>query len=146
MTQITITIPNLDAVQKAITQYGIKAEAEISKALNATGTSIIKGVKKQMRTSKSGRRYKRGKIGRDHIASAPYEAPAVDTGFLINRSLYEEKINDLHFVVGSNIKYSEHLEFGTRKMKPRPSWTLEVFAHRDILARLVEAAIRRAEK
>jgi hypothetical protein len=141
---ITITIPNLDAVQKAITQYGLKAELEVSKALNATGTSIVNGVKKQMRSSKSGKRYKRGKTGRDHIASAPYEAPAVDSNFLINRSLYELKINNLHFVVGSNIKYSEHLEFGTRKMAPRPSWTLEVFAHREILGRLVEAALRRA--
>jgi hypothetical protein len=140
---ITITIPNLDAVQKAITQYGLKAELEVSKALNATGTSIVNGVKKQMRSSKSGKRYKRGRSG-VHIASAPYEAPAVDTGILINRSLYELKINNLHFVVGSNIKYSEHLEFGTRKMAPRPSWTLEVFAHREILGRLVEAALRRA--
>lgn len=146
MTQITIRVPNLEAVQKAITQYGVKAEAELSRALSATGTSIVNGVKKQMRSSKSGRRYKRGKNGRDHIASAPYEAPAVDTGILINRSIYETKINNLHFVVGSNVKYSAYLEFGTRKMAPRPSWTLEVFAHRDILARLVDAAIRRAAK
>jgi phage gpG-like protein len=144
MTQITITIPNLAAVQKAIDQYGVRAEAEISRALEATGTSIVNGVKKQMRTSKSGRRYKRGKIGRDHIASAPYEAPAVDTGRLINSSMYEKKINDLHFLVGSNVNYSAFLEFGTRKMAPRPSWTLEVFAHREILGRLVEAALRRA--
>jgi len=144
--QITITIPNLEAVQKAITQYGVKAEAEISKALSATGTSILNGVKKQMESSKSGRRYKRGKRGRDHIASAPYEAPAVDNGDLLRRSLYELKINNLHFAVGSNVKYSEYLEFGTRNMRPRPSWTLEVFAHRDIMAKLVEAAIKRAAK
>jgi len=146
VTQITITIPNLDAVQKAITKYGLKAELEVSKALNATGTSIVNGVKKQMRSSKSGKRYKRGKTGRDHIASAPYEAPAVDSNFLINRSLYELKINNLHFVVGSNIKYSEHLEFGTRNMAPRPSWTLEVFAHREILGKFIEEAIKRASK
>ena len=145
MTQITITIPNLDAVQKAITKYGLKAEFEVSKALNATGTSIVNGVKKQMRTSKSGKRYKRGRSG-VHIASAPYEAPAVDTGILINRSIYEKQINNLHLVVGSNVKYSAFLEFGTRKMAPRPSWTLEVFAHREILGRFVEAAIRRAAK
>lgn len=146
MSQITITIPNLAAVQKAIDQYGVKAEAELSKALQATGQSIVNGVKKQMRQSKSGRRYKRGSRGRDHIASAPYEAPAVDTGFLINQSMYEEKISALHFAVGSRAKYAPHLEFGTRKMLPRPSWTLEVFAHREILAKLVDAAIRRAEK
>lgn len=146
MTQISIRISNLDAVQKAITQYGVKAEAEISKALNATGISIVNGVKKQMRTSKSGRRYKRGTTGRDHIASAPYEAPAVDTGRLINQSLYQNKINNLHFVVGSNVKYSAFLEFGTRNMLPRPSWTLEVYAHREILGKLIDAAIRRAAK
>ena len=123
MTQITITIPNLDAVQKAITQYGVRAEAEIFHALKSTGQSIVNGVKKQMRTSKSGKRYKRGRSG-VHIASAPYEAPAVDTGILINRSIYEKQINNLHLVVGSNVKYSAFLEFGTRKMAPRPSWTL----------------------
>lgn len=146
MTQITITIPNLQAVQNAITQYGARAEAEIAKALDATGQSIINGVKKQMRSSKSGRRYKRGKIGRDHIASAPYEAPAVDTGRLINDSIYKKNLAPLELVVGSNVKYSAYLEFGTRKMAPRPSWTLEVFAHREIVAKLVEAAIRRAAK
>lgn len=146
MTRITIMIPNLAAVQKAIDQYGEKAEQEISKALNATGTSIVNGVKKQMRTSKSGRRYKRGTSDRDHIASAPYEAPAVDTGRLINSSIYENKINDLHFVVGSNVNYYAFLEFGTRKMAPRPSWTLEIYAHRTILNNLIEAAIRRAAK
>lgn len=146
MTQITITVPNLQAVQNAITQYGARAEAEIAKALDATGQSIINGVRKQMRSSKSGRRYKRGKIGRDHIASAPYEAPAVDTGRLINDSIYKTSISPLELVVGSNVKYSEHLEFGTRNMAPRPSWTLEVFAHREIVAKLVEAAIRRAAK
>jgi hypothetical protein len=79
-----------------------------------------------------------------HIASAPYEAPAVDSGFLIERSIYQESVSKLHFVVGSNIKYSEHLEFGTQKMAPRPSWTLEVFAHKDKFDKAIEAAIKRA--
>jgi hypothetical protein len=146
MTQIRITVSNLDAVQRALDQYGAKAEKEIATVLDAVGTSIINGVKKQMRASKSGRTYKRGKNGRDHVASAPGEAPAVDTGRLINSSIYKRQVSPLELVVGSNVKYSEYLEFGTRKIKPRPSWTLEVYAHMEKLDKLVEAAIRRASQ
>ena len=146
MTQIKITVSNLDAVQRALDQYGAKAEKEIAIVLDAVGTSIINGVKKQMRASKSGRTYKRGKNGRDHVASAPGEAPAVDTGRLINSSIYKRQVSPLELVVGSNVKYSEYLEFGTRKIKPRPSWTLEVYAHMEKLDKLVEAAIRRASQ
>ena len=144
MTQIKITVTNLDAVKRALDQYGAKAEKEIATVLDAVGTSIINGVKKQMRASKSGRTYKRGKKGRDHVASAPGEAPAVDTGRLINSSIYKKNISPLELVVGSNVKYSEYLEFGTRKIKPRPAWLLEVYAHREKLDKLVEAAIKRA--
>lgn len=144
MTQIRIKVENLEGVQRALTQYGAKAEAEISKVLDAVGTSIINGVKKQMRSSKSGRTYKRGKAGRNHVASAPYEAPAVDTGRLINSSIYQKKVSPLELIGGSNVKYSEWLEYGTRKMKPRPSWTLEVYAHQDILQKAIEGALRRA--
>lgn len=144
MTQIKITVSNLNAVQRALDQYGAKAEKEIATVLDAVGTSIINGVKKQMRASKSGRTYKRGKGGRDHVASAPGEAPAVDTGRLINSSIYKRQVNPLQIVVGSNVKYSEYLEFGTRRIKPRPSWTLEVYAHMEKLDKLVEAAIKRA--
>ena len=146
MTQIKITVSNLDAVQRALDQYGAKAEKEIATVLDAVGTSIINGVRKQMRASKSGRTYKRGKGGRDHVASAPGEAPAVDTGRLINSSIYKRQVNPLQIVVGSNVKYSEYLEFGTRRIKPRPSWTLEVYAHMEKLDKLVEAAIKRASQ
>jgi phage gpG-like protein len=152
VTKIRITVDNLGAVQKALDQYGAKAEKEIGSVLDAVGKSIINGVRKQMRSPKSGRVYKRGKRGRDHVASAPGEAPAVDTSFLINRSIYSTKVSPLEFIVGSNIEYSAHLEFGTRPrdghpgIRPRPSWTLEVFAHREKMNKLVEAAIRRASQ
>lgn len=146
MTQIRIKIDNLEAVERALTQYGAKAEAEISKVLDVIGTSIINGVKKQMRSSKSGRTYKRGRLGRDHVASAPGEAPAVDTGRLINSSIYQKKVSPLELIGGSNVQYSEWLEYGTRRIKPRPSWTLEIYAHREIMQKAIEAALRRAAK
>lgn len=66
---------------------------------------------------KSGRPYNRR--GRIHIASAPGESPAVDTGFLSNsiqttiKSDYEAEI-----VIGA--EYAEALEFGTGDISARP--------------------------
>jgi hypothetical protein len=151
MTQIRIRIENLGAVERALTQYGAKAEAEISRVLDTVGTSIINGVKKQMRSPKSGRTYKRGKRGRDHVASAPGEAPAVDTGRLVaDGSFYKKMISPTELIGGSNVIYSKYLEYGTRStsthpgIKPRPSWTLELYAHREILQKAIEGALRRA--
>lgn len=57
-----------------------------------------------------------------HVASAPGQPPAVDTGRL--RSSYTWQLGQDRkgpFVeVGTNVKYAPWLEFGTRKMKPRP--------------------------
>jgi hypothetical protein len=147
MTQIRIKIDNLEAVERALTQYGAKAEAEISKVLDVIGTSIINGVKKQMRSPKSGRTYKRGRRGRDHVASAPGEAPAVDTGRLISdASFYKKMVGPTELIGGSNVIYSKYLEYGTRNIKPRPSWTLELYAHRELLQKAIEVALRKAAK
>lgn len=54
-----------------------------------------------------------------HTASAPGDAPAVDSGDL-RRSIGVKKIGDGHYRVGTNLKHGLHLEFGTRKMAARP--------------------------
>jgi hypothetical protein len=70
----------------------------------------------------------------------------VDTGRLINSSIYQKKVSPLELIGGSNVQYSEWLEYGTRRIKPRPSWTLEIYAHREIMQKAIEAALRRAAK
>jgi HK97 gp10 family phage protein len=52
-------------------------------------------------------------------SSAPGEAPAVQTGNLV-RSIASDKPRALTRDVGTNVKYGVYLEFGTRKMAPRP--------------------------
>jgi HK97 gp10 family phage protein len=82
---------------------------------------IISAIEAKMKLSqtepKSGRVYRRG--GRTHTASAPGEAPAVDTGFLIN-SIQSRIISDTEGEIAINTEYGEFLEFGTSRMAARP--------------------------
>lgn len=101
-------------------------EAAVSREVMETAAEIEAGVKLRMqRGPHSGRVY--GK--RRHQASAPGEAPAPDTGTLMG-SIYHERVSPLTAVVGSRMVYSAYLEYGTRKMAPRPAWTPEAEQHR----------------
>lgn len=144
MTQIKITVQNLDAVQKALIQYGAKAEAELNKAVVAAAITITNDIKKAIQSPpKTGRIYKRGKKGRDHQASAPGEAPATDTGALVSSIAFKQE-DRLQATISSRLKYAPWLEYGTRKMAPRPSWRPAVEKNTPLFQKLIEAAIRRS--
>jgi HK97 gp10 family phage protein len=67
---------------------------------------------------KTGRVYKRGAV--EHQASAPGEAPASDTGQLVNSITTEYDEEALVGKIGVHTGYAGFLEFGTQKMAPRP--------------------------
>ena len=62
---------------------------------------------------------KSGLVYGAHQASAPGEAPAVDTGAL-KSSLYAKRIRNAVWEVGAGMEYAPHLEFGTTRMAARP--------------------------
>jgi len=72
--------------------------------------------------AKTGRAYnKKGKKGavRRHQASAPGEAPATDTGNLVN-SGFVKKMQAARYRVGFSAAYALALEMGTVDIKARP--------------------------
>jgi HK97 gp10 family phage protein len=91
--------------------------ARASKLVRSTAASIEGRAKASMPGQKTGRNYKRGK--RRHQASAPGETPAVDTGNLMN-SIQAVQESDLHATIGVGAEYAVWLEFGTRRIAPRP--------------------------
>lgn len=84
-----------------------------------TAAGISQHIKLSMVEPKSGRHYKVSKTGRDHVASAPGESPAIDTGLLAN-SIDYAMTGETSAVVGSGAEYAIHLEFGTVRIAPRP--------------------------
>lgn len=71
-----------------------------------------------MRTAKTGRIYRRR--GVVHQASAPGEPFANDTGALMQSKTIELMQSELLARLVFRTKYAPMLEYGTRKMEPRP--------------------------
>lgn len=83
--------------------------------VEATAKDIETDVKLDMAGPKSGRIYG------SHRASAPGEAPAMDTGNLVN-SIQTEKEAPGAWTVYTNVDYAAYLELGTVYMEPRPAF------------------------
>lgn len=99
----------------------------VSQVVRKTAHDVEADVKNEMRAPKSGRLYRRGTGS--HQASAPGQAPAVDMGGLIN-SIQVKTVTDLTSTVGTNLGYAAPLEFGSRKVAPRPVWRPVIEKHR----------------
>ncbi len=72
---------------------------------------------------KSGKVYKVNRGRQTHQASAPGEAPAMETGNLVNSIAEELQRKDKTGATAAVIvlaEYGIHLEFGTEDMEPRP--------------------------
>lgn len=108
----------------------------ITIAMHRTRNEIIEGIQKGPAT---GRVYEKYGPRRTHRASAPGQPPMSDTGALA-RSV---KINTepRAVIVGSQLAYAAYLEYGTRKMAPRPLWVPASEKLRAILPREIETEL-----
>ena len=66
-----------------------------------------------------------------HQASAPGEAPKSDSGDLVKGIFSESELKGLGSKIGTKIEHGTHLEFGTKKMLPRP-WLMPTFEENKI--------------
>ena len=84
------------------------------------GGQLIRGeaIRSIQTGAKSGKTYKKYNPTRTHKASAPGEAPASDTGFLVSN--IRVKVQKDFVEVRSEASYSKFLEYGTSKMLARP--------------------------
>lgn len=133
-------------------RWGAKAkdiERELKKALFASAQRVEKEAKEAIaRGPKSGRLYKRR--GVTHRASAPGEAPASDTGRLVNSiSSYLDTTSLTSFVAAGRgvVNYARHLEYGTADTAERPFLAPALERSkpfiRDRLAKAVNDGVRR---
>ena len=105
------------------------------------GAVYIEGeLKASMAEPKSGRAYPRGKDG-VHIASAPGESPAVDSGNLTG-SIAVLMESTLEARIGTPIEYAAYLEEGTSRMAPRPLWERTAKESLPTLEKMLDAEIR----
>ena len=121
---ITIEIQGLDRIHNATEQVRQQIANELAKGMYAS-MKQVEGEAKRSITSgqKTGRVYKRRTV--THRASGPGEAPASDTGLLVNsiRGSVDKGAlgqGSLEGTVTVGVSYGKLLEFGTSKMAARP--------------------------
>ncbi len=103
--------------------YGIKQILDAAeKALVRTLLALEGFIKVTLTGRRHGRVYRRR--GKVHVASAPGEPPAIDTGFLRgsvhSRGITERSRTRVVGEVGVGAEYGVYLEKGTRRMASRP--------------------------
>lgn len=104
---IKVDLSKLRAIHGALPEH-------VDQLLGTLANTTEANAKDSMSGPKSGRRYG------THIASAPGEAPARDTGYLA-ASIQAVRIDYAKmWVVNAGTDYAEGLEFGTPEIKPRP--------------------------
>lgn len=144
MNDATINVEGLDALQRDFSRMSAEVQRGLGNAVKATAIDIDAEVKKSIqRGAKTGNVYTRGNT--THQASAPGEAPATDTGGLVS-SIYFKQPNPLSATVGSRLAYAYFLEFGTRKIKPRPAWIPAIEKLTPKFNTRVDTALRRATR
>lgn len=120
--EVSFTIDGLDRIDRASKEVQASVAKEMQKALYASALQIEKEAKLSItQGGKTGHIYKRGNV--THQASAAGEAPASDTGRLVNSIQSYLKASALEsFVIAGRglVKYAKMLEFGTSKIAARP--------------------------
>lgn len=110
---ITNTVP--EGIEKVKQKVDVRTKEIISKMTFEVRNTAVNKI---MREPKTGRVYTRGGIS--HQASAEGEAPASNTGFLVNNIYQKVDANGLTGTVESRASYSAFLEYGTQRMGARP--------------------------
>lgn len=86
--------------------------------LRGTEAVVTEATRLIQSTSKSGRTYRRR--GVEHVASAPGEAPATDTGTLVKSNGTETRNGGLTGIAKWSAAHAPSLEYGTSRIEPRP--------------------------
>lgn len=122
--EVSIHVEGLDRIERGTEAARKAISEELAKAMQASMLRVEREAKQSiLNGQKSGRLYKFGNVF--HRASAPGEAPASNTGRLVNsiRGRVDTsalKQGRLEGTVSVNVSYGRPLEFGTSKMAARP--------------------------
>lgn len=138
---VTMTLKNLEDI-------GVDIDRATKEGVLATAWQVRNDAAKSIQEKSNGETVQRSRQGGgtyEHTASKAGDAPNTDTGTLV-RSIAVELGPFDSALVGSDVKYSSDLEFGTKKMDARP-W-LKPALEKNIknLDKNIESAIKRQIK
>lgn len=142
MVTIRAKIEGLSQLRSALGDARIDLDQGIDQAVEATGIELRADIiRRYNQGPASGRTYQKYKPRRTHKASAPGEAPMSDTGRLAGGTTYRKESDGV--VVENRIRYARALEYGSRRIRPRPAWRPAAKKAEKALTRRIQAVIDR---
>lgn len=141
MARVTTKIIRKSRTQSVIKGYEASLRALVGRAGNLVRNTAVQSINQG---AKSGVNYDLYNPRRTHRASAAGQAPATDTGFLVNNIVISTDIADkgLSVNVESRADYSQALEFGTSKMAARPFMQPALEENKPKISRLAKQMVR----
>jgi HK97 gp10 family phage protein len=91
-------------------------------------------------------RYNRSGKKRNVLVSKPGNPPNTDTGRLAQSIKFDFKKDGFVGRVGTNLRYGRNLEFGTKRMSPRPWLSTAVRIKSDEVAAIFKKALTESTK
>lgn len=128
-------------INKNVRGAGAEYRARMLLALEAAGLIVQNAARVSILNGpKTGALYNpRGKV--QHQASAPGEAPASDTGRLVNSIVSRVDETALVANITAGTEYAPYLEFGTRKMAARPFLNPALTNNRSKIVQVMRAVL-----
>ncbi|GGB00555.1 hypothetical protein GCM10011491_30940 [Brucella endophytica] len=123
-----------DSILEKIRKAAMRGVVTGTEGILEEGASLI------MDGEKTGRIYRRRSV--KHQASAPGQAPATDTGRLVQSGRTEYDTQELSGTVNWSTAYAEALEHGSENMEPRPYARPALANRKDAIEAAVEDEIK----
>jgi len=144
MIRVRSKVRGLGGFRRRMETQGKAVSAKLALALDEAAQAVQGEAQRLIADPpKSGRIYQKYVPRRVHQASAPGQAPATDTGALIASIVIDRTdVPRGRIVIAATSAYAKHLEYGTRKMAPRPFLRRALRTMRRRIVQLFEAAAR----
>lgn len=156
--RLNVDVRGVDEFRRTVDQISNRAVERVREALDESAHAIRNNaVTDILHGSKTGRVYTHYMATVDgrvvpveersvpHQSSGPGEAPASDTGFLVNNITVDQSmVGDFNLGIASLAPYSVYLEYGTKDMEARPFMRPALRAEEQTTVFRVERAIEKA--
>lgn len=139
MAKVRVNVTRNKKYSQVKSEYLRDARRIIGQATDLVRNDVLKSLHAG---SKSGITYVKSNPSRVHVASAPGEPPATDTGFLASHVYKDIEDSGLTGIVESRASYSASLEFGTSKTAARPFMQPALEKNRNKIRRLFQRGFK----
>ena len=139
MARVKVSVISKNRSAEVLQDYTSDAKQLVGEAANLVRNTAVESI---VQGAKSGVTYRKYNPRRVHTASAAGEAPASDTGYLVNNIFVNIDADGFGASVESRADYSSFLEFGTTKMAARPFMQPALEENRPKIKRLQNQMIK----